>query len=134
MMSPLRGGVVLIGAMVACSSSDSNGPSLSRTQKVGALTDADLPAVCDAWATGVGGYGALAKTMDCGNATSTARPPTSQAECIAAFQQNMADASCTATVGDFLDCKAALYANPCATVGEAPTCTIFFTSTVCRTP
>src|SRR5262249_29418019 len=124
----------LMVALAACSSSSDSAPSLDRAEKVSALKDADLPLVCDAWASSVGGYGSAPKTKNCGNATSTARPPTSQTDCIAAFQQNNADNSCTATVGDFLDCKAALYANPCATVAESPTCTIFFTSSACRAP
>jgi hypothetical protein len=126
--------VVFLCAAVACSSSESSAPALDRAEKMGALTDQQLPQVCDAWASAVGGYGAPPKTMNCGNATSTARPPASQADCVAAFQQSRADASCAATVGDFLDCKAKLYENPCATVGEAPTCTVFFTSTACRSP
>jgi hypothetical protein len=128
------GGIGLLCLLVACSSSDATTPALDRAKKMGALTDADLPLVCDAWASAVGGYGAAPKTMNCGNGTATARPPTLQADCVSSFQQTKAEASCTATVGDFLDCKAKLYENPCATVGEAPTCTVFFTSTACRAP
>jgi hypothetical protein len=133
-MMRVRGGFGLFCLLVACSSSEAGASALDRAKKMGALTDADLPLVCDAWASTVGGYGAAPKTMNCGNATSTARPPTSQADCVSSFQQTKAEASCTATVGDFLDCKAKLYENPCATVGEAPSCTIFFTSTACRSP
>lgn len=127
--------IVALAAIVsACSSSSSSGASLNRTEKVAALSDADLPVVCDAWAADVGGYGAPTVTKDCGNATSSAEAPASQAACVTAFQQDKAQSSCTATVGGFLDCKKALYDNPCATVAEAPTCTVFFTSDACRAP
>jgi hypothetical protein len=123
---------------VGCSSSSSDTPSggaqVDRAEKMSALTSAQLPALCDAWAAVAGGYGSAPKTKDCGGATATSRPPTSQADCISAFETKKATSACTATVGGYLDCKAALYANPCATVGEAPTCTIFATSTACASP
>jgi hypothetical protein len=118
----------------ACGSSDAGGSSLNPSEKMGALTTADLPLVCDAWAADVGGYGAAAVTKDCGNAMSTSRAPTSQADCVASFQQQKPDATCMATVANYLDCKKALYANPCARVSEAPTCTVFLTTDACRAP
>jgi hypothetical protein len=126
--------LVLAFLATACGSSDSGGSSLNTAEKMGALTAADLPLVCDAWAADVGGYGAAPVTKDCGNATSTSRAPASQADCVTSFQQQKPTAACMATVANYLDCKKALYANPCATVGQAPTCTVFLTSADCRAP
>jgi hypothetical protein len=134
----MREGIVLVLLSVALgcssSSSDSTGATLDRAEKMGALTDADLALVCDAWAANVGGYGAAPVTKDCGSATSTSRAPTSQADCVAAFKATRPAAACTATVGGYLDCKKVLHDNPCATVGEAPTCTVFATKDECRAP
>ncbi|HWZ93191.1 MAG TPA: hypothetical protein VNW92_30235 [Polyangiaceae bacterium] len=126
--------LVLVLLATACGSSDAGGSSLNTAEKMGALTAADLPLLCDAWAADVGGYGSPPVTKDCGNAMSTSRAPTSQADCVTSFQQQKPDATCMATVANYLDCKKALYANPCATVGEAPTCTVFLTSSACSAP
>ena len=125
---------VFVLLATACGSSDSGGSSLNTAKKMGALTAADLPLLCDAWAADVGGYGAAPVTKDCGNATSTSRAPTLQADCVTSFQQQKPDVTCMATVSNYLDCKKALYQNPCATVGEAPTCTVFLTTDACRAP
>ena len=120
--------LLALGLLACSSSSSGDAPTPSnvdRTKKISAAVSADLPLVCDAWAAGVGGYGKPDNTQDCGSVKNTARAPASQSDCVSMLAGESVS-SCTATIGAFLDCQIALYAKPCATVGEAPSCAALF--------
>lgn len=110
-------------ALAACGGDGGGSSGLPDNKSAGSLTSAEAMALCQEIAADY-----PERTIDCGNGT-TITIGTSASDCATAT----IPATCTATVGDFRDCFAAMDAltdaQVCMSDGFPPECAPVFTQT-----
>ncbi|MGA2448495.1 MAG: hypothetical protein ABTD50_07465 [Polyangiaceae bacterium] len=107
------------GSLAPGPSGDPDGaPNLDPTTSLSALSAPGLQTLCDWTAAQEGGYGAI---IDCDAAATSLEAAQDQATCVAQAQSQFDQASCAATVSDWVTCTQWRLSNWCSANPPPPT-------------
>ena len=110
-------GLGVTTATFACSSASSQSASLDPSSMLNAISASDLKALCDWTAAQEGGYGTV---VACDAAPTSLEADVDQATCVAEGRQHFAQATCSASVGDWMACVKWRLSNWCSATPPTP--------------